>query len=218
MMKPIFEDCLVKNKMLKRSLFIAISLVTTMLFGCANKLATNARSSDRPESRETAQVSAQFDETIESEYSAIDPDSCQTIQLDKETGAATLTCPSYNNIPVFVYQTDGRYSVSIGKKLNNDDGIIGLDLGKLGDKLEWRSRNNELFAAIYRHHILYFDNAPEPLDSVLVVRKMSENVASCTTAVVDSNVPNANEVARRLADEKVADFECGVDSTERISN
>ena len=194
-----------------KSIQIATSSTIVMLFSiCTNGTKLDALSNN------LAQNSA--NSTIGSEYTPLDSESCQTVELDEETGYSTQSCPGYNNIPVFVYQTDGRYSVSIGEKLNNDDGIIGLDLGNLGDKLEWRLRDNKPFAAIYRHYIIYFDNAPEPIDSVLVVRKMSGSVASCTTGVVDSNVPNANEVARRIADEKIADFECGVDSIERISN
>ena len=157
-------------------------------------------------------------DSIDSEYTPLDSE-CQTIELDEETGYSTQSCPGYNNIPVFIHQSDGFHFISIGEKRNEDLGIIDSNLfGHLGDKLEWRLRDNRPLAAIYRHYIIYLNNAPKPIDSMLVVRKISENVASCTMGVVDSNVPNANEVARRIADEKTAEFECGVDSVERISN
>ena len=187
---------------------IATNIIIVMLFStCTNRAKPNATLNN------LAQNSA--NDTISSEYTPLDSESCQTIELNKETGYLTQSCPGYNSIPVFVSQTDGFHSVSIGEKQNEDSSIIGSNLlGNLGDKLEWRLRNNQPFAAIYRHDIIYFDDAPESIDSVLVVKKISGNVASCITSVVDSNVPNANEVARRIADEKIADFECGVDTVE----
>ena len=194
-----------------KSVQIVISL-TIVLFSsaCMSGAKLNALSNN------LAQNSA--NNTIDSEYTPLDSESCKTIGLDEETGYSTQSCLGYNNIPVFVSQSDGFHSVSIGEKRNEDLGLIGSNpLGNLGDKLEWRLRDNKPFAAIYRHYTIYF-NASEPFDSMLVIRKISENVASCTIGAVDSNVPNANEVARRIADEKSADFECGIDSVERISN
>lgn len=190
---------------------IAASLITILFFsGCTNGYKLNAH----PQLDKSS-----VNKVIRSEYTPLNSESCKTIELDEETGYSTQSCAGYNNIPVFVSQTDGFYSVSIGEKQNEDLGAIGTNLlGSLGDKLEWRLQDNEPLAVIYRHYIIYLDNATKPIDSVLVVRKMSGNIAGCTMGIVSSNVPNANEVARRIADEKIADFECDRDSTERISN
>ena len=188
---------------------IAASLITIVFFsGCTNGFKLNAQS-------ELDKSSG--NKVIRSEYTPLDSESCKTIELDEETGYSTQSCPGYNNIPVFVSQTDGFYSVSIGERQNELGTIDTNLLGNLGDKLEWRLQDNEPLAVIYRHYIIYLDNATKPIDSVLVVRKMSGNIADCTMGIVGSNVPNANEVARRIADEQIAG-ECDVDSTERISN
>ena len=82
------------NKTLISVIRIATGLAIAMF------LTTDARYEKTTKSQ-VAQASS-YSETITSDYSAIDPDSCEIVQLDKETGASTGVCPSYNNIPVFI--------------------------------------------------------------------------------------------------------------------
>ena len=73
------------------------------------------------------------------------------------------------------------------------------------------------FAVIYRYYIDGASDKPVG-SSVLAVQKISGKVGNCITGMIDGNLPNANKIARRFADEKIADFRCGVDSREEISS
>lgn len=104
-----------------KSVQIVISLTIVLLSSaCTSGAKLNALSNN------LAQNSA--NNTIDSAYTPLESESCQTIELDEETGFSTQSCPGYNNIPVFVQQTDGFHSVSIGEKRNEDLGIIGSNL------------------------------------------------------------------------------------------
>lgn len=190
-----------------KTIQIANSLVMMLISLWLNTSKLNARSNT------LAQNSA--NDTIRSEYTSLDSKSCRTIEFDEETNYSIQACPSYKNIPVFIYQTDGLYSLRISNKGNNEG--IGFAFGRLGDKLEWRLRNNEPFAVIYR----YYDNSASNKSvnlSILAIRKVSEKVGDCIAGTVDGNLPNANEIARRFADEKIANFKCGVDNRVEISS
>ena len=184
----------------------AIAVTIAMLFSSCSSKSIDARS------KNIAQTPA--NDTIRSEYTSLD-ESCKTIEVNEETSDTKQACSGYNNIPVLVSQTDGRYYVNIGDTGKNEG--LSFAFNHLGEKLEWRLQGDKPFAAIYRY---YIDGASEkPIgSSVLAVQKISRNEGECIAGVVDGNLPNANEVARRFADEKIADFECGVDSKEEISN
>lgn len=191
---------------LSRLTQIVISLIVTILLSfCLNRAESFAHSND---------LAQKANDIVISEYTSLDLESCKTIQFDEETKFSTQACPSYENIPVFIYQTDGLYSLKIGEKGDNE--ALGFSFGRLGDKLEWRLRNGEPFAVIYR----YYDNATSDKSvgsSVLAIRKVPEQVDGCIAGTVDGSLPNANEIARRFADKKIAEFKCGADSKEEIS-
>ena len=196
------------------------TLAIVMLFSAVtNGSKINAKKRDRTKSIEVAEISSEPDGTIKSEYTPLDSNSCEEVNLfDEEIEELNDTrqpCPGYNNIPVFVDRFDGRYYVNIGG--TDKSGGVGLAYTRLGKKLEWRLRDDVAFAVIYRY---YFDSTFERpiVSSVLVVKKVSGKMGSCIAGVIDGNLSNANEVARRFADEKVADFRCGVDSREEISS
>ena len=187
---------------------MGISLAIMMLLSSGtNGFELNARSKD------IAQNSV--NNTIRSEYTSLDSESCKTIEFNEETSDSRQACPGYNNIPVLVSQTDGRYYVNIGGTNKNEG--LSFAFNHLGEKLEWRLQNDEPFAAIYRY---YIDGASDkPIgSSVLAVQKVSGKMGSCIAGVIDGNLPNANEIARRFADEKIANFKCGIDSREEISS
>ena len=186
--------------MLKLIQIATSSIVAILLFSCIDGAKSDVRSKA---------IAQKANNTIRSEYTSLESNSCKTIQFDEETKFSTHVCPSYKNIPVFIYQTDGLYSLRISQKGNNEP--LGFAFGRLGDKLEWRLQNDEPFAVIYR----YYGNgsSSKPIDSsVLAIQKVSEDVGDCIAATVDGNLPNANEIARRFADEQIANFECDVHS------
>ena len=187
---------------------IATSFTMVMFFSaCTNSFKLNAQSEELDKNPVNG--------IIRSEYTPLDSESCgETIEFNDETSDSKQACPGYDNIPIFVNRIDGRQTVDIG---GNTIGSLGWDFNLLGEKLEWRLRDNEPFAAIYRYYIDNDLGEPDS-SSALVVVKISGNAGDCIAGVVDGNLPNANELARRFADEKIANFECGVDSREEISS
>ena len=118
------------------------------------------------------------------------------------------------NRTILVKNIDGRQTVDFG---GNTIESLGWNFNRLSEKLEWRLRDDEPFAAIYCY---YIDDAltTDSGSSALVVVKISGSAGDCIAGMVDGNLPNANELARRFADEKIAEFECSVDSPEEISS
>ena len=186
---------------------ITISFIIVMLLStCTNGFKLNAQ---------LERGKSSMNKAIRSEYTPLDSESCgEIIEYDDETSDTKQNCPGYDNIPVVIYQTDGRYYVNIGG--NKNEGL-SFAFNHLGEKLEWRLRDDEPFAAIYRY---YIDGASDkPIgSSVLAIQKIWGSAGECIAGVVDGNLSNANELARRFADEKLADFECGLDNREEISS
>ena len=200
----IFKYYLLK-KMVKLIQIATSFTVVMLLSNCTNGFKLNAQSQE--------QLKSSVNGIIRSEYTPLDSESCgEIIKYDDETGDTKQACPGYDNIPVLVKNIDGRQTVDLG---GNTIESLGWDFNRLGEKLEWRLRDDEPFAAIYRYYI--DDVGGDSGSSALAIVKISASAGECIAGMVDGNLPEANELARRFADEKIADFECGVDSPEEIS-
>ena len=95
---------------------------------------------------------------------------------------------------------DGRVTVHAGNA--PETGATIGPFNKLGERVEWRTLNDEPFAIIYR----LVSAAPEVPDaSVLFVSKIGKGSApSCLIAQVGGDFPGANRKARALADAAAA--------------
>jgi hypothetical protein len=88
------------------------------------------------------------------------------------------------------------------------------------DTVEWRATNGKPFAIIQRWHLA--DSSAEDKDGrptdrgLLVVTRLPPGPV-CHVAYVDVKAnPNANELARKAADENARDFHCGKDEAKVI--
>ncbi|MCG7504276.1 hypothetical protein [Mesorhizobium retamae] len=131
---------------------------------------------------------------------------------------ADLSCSGYRGYPVLLTYDDARESVFYGfppvDMTTSWESFVGFN--SAGPKVEWRVETSGdvsvPFAAIHRRSVSSGDDGTKKTD-VLVVAKVAqmEGRQGCTVALVAAGSPNANEEARKIADEKVRAFTCGKD-------
>lgn len=166
-------------------------------------------------------VSAQPAKANDSTYTDINFDACTKLYED-EAGVA-LKCEGLKGYPVYAKEGDLRQSVSFGpiNKAYIDGAFESFTpFNRTGAKVEWRlAASGKPVSAILR----YFLENPDPNTGasnpklegqVLVVSRVAqEDGRSCVAGYVDALAnPNANELARKIADEIAPSFACGGDT------
>ncbi len=158
----------------------------------------------------------------ESRYTDLKPKSCQTIsRSEDESGSVSLKCKGLQGYPVYVKEGDVRQSAFFGPI---DDTYIERafesfsTFNHAGEKVEWRlDDSGKPVAAILRYVIEHADpktGAPSKASQgqVLVISTVAQkgSAQSCVAGYVDALAnPDANEVARKVADTVATDFRCG---------
>lgn len=160
-------------------------------------------------------------EITTSSYTSTAPKDCRVKGAGNgaESGA-TRVCPGKAGLVVLVSEDDLRETVSVGR---NQAAAAGEPAAKLWfgpfnsttTTIEWRAADGRPFAIIQRWHIA--DNADEDKHGrptakpMLAVTRLPPGPV-CHVAYVDVQAnPNANELARRAADEIARRFNCGKD-------
>lgn len=151
---------------------------------------------------------------FQSAYTDINLDECLVLKADDF--GASFSCPGYKGFPLYIAEGDLRFFVSYGFGAL-DEMAAGQTLppfNTIGEKLEWRLSNKtgdfKPFATILRYYTQSGDGS-EPDGQVLVVTKIEEG-NTCHVAYIDARLtPNANEEARRWADEASESFDCQED-------
>ena len=143
-----------------------------------------------------------------STYSEIDLEACKQTSLETEEGtSATWTCDGFGDIPLFIAEGDGRFDLDAGVE-NEQFETIGA-FNSLAETVEWRLKDGEPFAVIFRYNDATVEAEGR---TVLAVEKIGRaDSPGCRVAQIAGETPDANQVARDLADQSVADFSCGVD-------
>jgi hypothetical protein len=159
---------------------------------------------------------AQFNQ---SEYTDLNLDLCTVVQSDDF--GSTWACNGFKGIPVMVAEGDLRMMVSYGLTSTEEKAASQTlpPFNHLGGKIEWRLSNAEggykPFATILRYFVQRMDpktgEEMKPEGEVLVVTKVAPG-ATCQIAWIDALAnPDANELARKAADDKAPDFDCAQD-------
>jgi hypothetical protein len=165
-------------------------------------------------------------QTISSRYSSTAPKDCRRIGKPSEfDGSTTRLCPGKAGLSVLIREDDLRETVSVGKSriaaAKEPAAQVWFEpFNSSLTTVEWRMAGNKPFAIIQRW--LIADNADRdardrPLDKAMLAVTRLPPGEVCHVAYVDVAAnPDANELARKAADELARDFQCGKDEVKVI--
>jgi hypothetical protein len=167
-------------------------------------------------------------ETIGSSYTSTTPKDCRVRSANIGVDDSTIrVCPGKNGLIVLIAEDDLRESVSVGRNrlAASREPAAQTWFGPFNsttNTVEWRAANGRPYAIIQRWHIA--DNADRDKDDrpiakpMLAVTRLAPG-AVCHVAYIDVQAnPNANELARKAADEIARNFKCGTDKVKTVGN
>lgn len=158
---------------------------------------------------------------IISEYTQLDTGKhCSVVAAAGENNGdwRHLVCAGYRGYPVFVFSADLRYTVFYGFPPDGDlapasESFNGFN--RIGPTIEWRIERDGVrerpFATIHRWFVQGDPESEKPIE-VLVVEKVGQlhGRDGCAVGyVVATGNADANDEARRIADEQARRFICG---------
>jgi hypothetical protein len=165
-------------------------------------------------------------QTVSSQYSSTAPKDCRMIGKPSELdGSTTRFCRGKAGFSVLISEDDLRETVSVGKSLKAaaKEPAAQLWFGPFSSTLttvEWRMAAGKPFAIIQRW--LIADNADRddkdrPRDKTMLAVTRLPPGAVCHVAYIDVAAnPNADELARKAADELARDFQCSWDEAKIV--
>ncbi|HET7714559.1 MAG TPA: hypothetical protein VFK86_02930 [Bauldia sp.] len=147
-----------------------------------------------------------------SAYTKINLAACRPIPPapDDPLQSGAWWCDGYGGISVYVSEGDLRFFVSYGDSAPNEPAARTTlpSFNRIGETIEWRlGPDGKPFATILRFYTSSGDGAPE--GQVLVITKLGGPGQVCHLGYVDARTnPDANAIAREVADNAAADFDC----------
>lgn len=165
-------------------------------------------------------------QTFGSSYTSTAPKDCRVSTAGNGADDSTIrVCPGKAGLVVLVSEDDLRETVSVGRSRAAAAREPAAQawfgpFNSTSKTVEWRTINGKPFAIIQRWHIA--DNADEDKDGrpiakplLVVTRLPPGNV--CHVAYIDAAAnPDADEIARKAADEVARGFRCGKDDVKAI--
>lgn len=161
---------------------------------------------------------------ISSAYTDIDAKKdCATFAsaAEGEGEWTNLVCNGWRGYPLLIYSGDLRESVFYGFSPAGDLAPAWESFSAFnstGPKIEWRIESEGSrsipFAAIHRWFVSADPENPDKQTEVLVVEKVGqihERDGCAVGLVLATGNPQANDAARKIADEQARSFVCGVD-------
>lgn len=154
--------------------------------------------------------------TGRSAYTPLDLDRCRAIPPapDDPLESGAWWCEGHAGVPVYVSEGDLRFFVSFGDDAPNQPaaGTTLPAFNHLGETIEWRLDESGVpYATILRWFTAAGDGGPE--GQTLVITRLGGPGAVCHVGTIDARLnPDANEVAREVADNAARDFDCAVDT------
>lgn len=133
--------------------------------------------------------------------------------------SVAFECGGYGNFVVSFSEGDLRGTMSFGTE-SGDHCSLRQTFGgfnSVGNRIEWRLKDGKPIATILRWSVSYDPEDSSKQKSWLVVTKLEKN-DSCHMGYVEGAYPNANEMARRLADTAAEGFSCKTDKPTFFAN
>ena len=165
-------------------------------------------------------------QSVGSTYTSTAPKACRQVGKPSDLdGSTTRVCPGKNGLIVLIAEDDLRETVSAGRNRREaaEQPAAKTWFGPFNASettIEWRGAGARPFAMIQRWHIA--DNADPDRQgrpttkAMLVVTRLPPGPV-CHVAYVDAIAnPNANELARKAADDFARGFTCGKDAVKII--
>lgn len=157
---------------------------------------------------------------VTSAYTELDPgrDCAVVAAAGPDDGdGQDLVCSGWRGTPVLLSTADLRSSVFYGFPPPGDRPFQTFaGFNGVGPRIEWRIEGDRPFAAIHRWTV---DGAEGQRTEVLVVSRVAQlaDRQGCVIGLVTaSGHPDANETARKLADDRARGFKCGTDAPVEI--
>jgi hypothetical protein len=151
---------------------------------------------------------------VKSVYTQIDLKKCkQTQKPDGQVFEGAWACKGMAGYDVFLTAADSRDMVSFGKaEANNCSGQKTFgSFNSAGATVEWRVKAGKPIAAILRWTVSIDPDDPKKQATWIVLNKLDKGTA-CQMHYVAGSFPNANDAARKAADEKAGGFNCENDT------
>jgi hypothetical protein len=165
-------------------------------------------------------------QTMSSTYTSTAPRDCRVFSAGNGVDDSTIrVCPGKAGLVVVVSEDDLRETVSVGRNRAAAASEPAAQVwfhpfNSTSTSVEWRAAGGKPFAIIQRWHIA--DNSDQDKDGrpiakpMLAVTRLPPG-AVCHVAYIDVQAnPNANELARKAADEFARGFNCGKDEVKII--
>jgi hypothetical protein len=173
-------------------------------------------------------VSSANAQTFSSSYSSTAPKGCRMIGKPSElNGSTTRLCPGKSGLMVRIAEDDLRETVSVGRSgaaaaREPAAQVWFHPFNSSSHTVEWRSADGKPFAIIQRWYLADNgdpDNSGRPTDKPMLAVTRLPPGEVCHVAYIDAQAnPNANELARKAADELARDFKCGKDEVKVIGD
>lgn len=165
-------------------------------------------------------------QSMGSTYTSTAPKDCRPVGKPSELdGSTTRLCPGKDGLMVLIAEDDLREVVSVGRsrKAAAEEPAAKVWFAPFNSSentVEWRTAGTKPFAIIQRWHIADGsdpDKQGRPnTKAMLVVTRLPPGPV-CHVAYVDAIAnPNANELARKAADDFARGFTCGKDEVRII--
>ncbi len=168
-------------------------------------------------------------ESIGSSYTSTAPKDCRVRSAGNGVDDSTIrVCPGKNGLIVLISEDDLRETVSVGRNAKgaSSEPAAKAWFGPFSSTtptIEWRraAKDKPPFAMIQRWHIADIDDEDKktgrPIAKpMLAVTRLAPGPI-CHVAYVDVQAnPDANELARKAADEMARPFNCGKDEVKII--
>ena len=140
-------------------------------------------------------------------------------------GSTIRVCPGKVGLVVVISEDDLRESVSVGRTRAAADKEPAAEasfgpFNSTTQTVEWRTADSKPFAIIQRWHIADNgdpDKSGRPIAKPMLAVTRLPPGEVCHVAYIDAQAnPNANELARKAADEFARGFKCGKDEVKTI--